>query len=183
MSEHTAFILACRLLRDTPQDVIKVLKFMTGKPEEGAFETPPDHPFFKTAIWEVSLQSAGGMLWDARSLLAYEEVTQDYYLYIRTSLKNNANQIQKFLAWLVPYCANGANMGKTPSLKNFFGNLDSPEVFMQTVSALDEGFAGYLKPEHAQFPILIYFETGKVFLAEITAVNKKPLQGFSNEKS
>jgi hypothetical protein len=178
MDEYVTLIISCQLKSDVPEPTLAVLRYLADKRNPKNLEDVPDHPFFKTENWEQALVSNGGLLWNARSSLEFVEEKKACFLNVRTSLKDGRKQIVHFLEWLAPYCKNGATFGTPPSLKSFFANVESDEAFEQLADNLDDGFIGYLKPENAAFPTLIYLEAGKVFFGKIKAMERKPAQDF-----
>jgi hypothetical protein len=185
VGEHVSFIMACQLKKDTPENVLNSLKLMTENPDsltEESYDDLPDHPFFDTEVCNLILRSAGGTLWDSHSFLQYDEGFKTNRLYIRTSVKQGLEQISLFLQWLAPYCVNGAKLGSLPPLHPILTANPSPEVIEEFLGILDEGFVGYMKPEYAHHPTLIYFEAGKVTFLEITAAKQQSVEQYLKGK-
>jgi hypothetical protein len=136
MGQHTAFIMKCALKPTTPDEVIKILKFMTDEPEVDEYEGEvPNHPLFETDCWEYILLMGGGDLWDPHSTLLYDTATNTYTLSIRTSVKDQEDQVCSFLHWIAPYSST-------------------------------EGFLGYIHPEYSHLQSRILFEDGRAFIVE-----------------
>lgn len=136
MGEHVAFIMKCELKRDTPEQVIDTLKYMT-TPTALNQEYPnhPEHPFFEEDRWENTLWFGGGEIWDPKSTFTLNEGGPVYTLNVRTSIKWGDEQIRLFLHWLVPYSKTG-------------------------------GIVGYIHPEYDRRPSRILFEDGKAYILE-----------------
>lgn len=57
MGMYTELIFGCSLRKDTPREVIEILKFMVDKSEFKEFSKPlPDHKFFQTSRWSRLFQ-------------------------------------------------------------------------------------------------------------------------------
>lgn len=113
MGMYTEFVLGVNLKRDTPDEIIDILRYMT----EGEFEDPEpeasDHLLFKTERWRYMLQcdSAyfGGL--SISKLQRPEHATDDWHLSIRSNLKNYDNEIELFLNWISPYVVTNGFIG------------------------------------------------------------------------
>lgn len=134
MSEHTAFVMSCELKKNTPQQVIDTLRYMSNLYNDyEEFDNYPSHPFFETEEWEHILGAAGGLLWDAKSTFAYDDITKVYRLNIRCSFKDHEYQIPLFLQWLSPYIRS-------------------------------KGYLGYMHPEYQALQTRILLEKGRFYL-------------------
>lgn len=93
MSCYITFIMGCELKKNIPQRVVDTLEYMTN-PDKDANNKYPDHPVFETDDWEYML---------GKSELTYNETSQTYHLKINNSIKDDIEQIEKFLHWIAPY--------------------------------------------------------------------------------
>lgn len=93
MGMYTQFYFRCRLLEDTPGEVLDMLEYMTGP---NADVTPPpveiDHPLFTTSRW-ASVLYDGDLDRVARRVAAGEV----------SGFKNYDNEIGEFVDWISPY--------------------------------------------------------------------------------
>lgn len=141
MGMYTEFVMAVKLDRDTPKDVIDILKYMCDRRLEEP-ENLPDHPLFKTKRWSALLCcDSAYFVGETNSYIRctdfYKDLSCRYLLMIRSDLKNYDSEIELFLDWITPY----------------------------VVDPVDE-CAGYFRYEEFDDPTLIYFnhvnELGKV---------------------
>lgn len=136
MGQHTAFIMKCELKADTPQQVIDTLKFMTSPNDEEELDNLPDHPLFETEEWEYMLWTGGGILWNPKSSLNYNNNNKTYSLNIRCSVKDEGgHQVRLFLHWITPFSST-------------------------------EGFLGFFHPEYEPIQSRILFENGRAYIVE-----------------
>jgi len=101
MEAYTGFFFKATLDPDTPDEVIEVLKYMTGGRSRGAGRPPPplpDHPFFKTEAWPILLfqgplhvLKVSGWLRTGPTLTVFSHLECD------------ENDIKKFLNWIYPW--------------------------------------------------------------------------------
>lgn len=102
MGEHVAFEMRARLKPVVPAEILDTLKYMTTPARlNDEYPNHPQHPFFEEEVWETTLWTAGGVIWDGESTLTPDEDV--YTLAIRTSVKGESDPIRLFLHWLVPY--------------------------------------------------------------------------------
>lgn len=137
---YTEFVFATELKKDTPENVINILKYLTDEPEydtEYAGELP-EHPFFKTDRWKWIFK-CDSYYFPGISMCQFvhdEFFPGTYYLTSRSNLKNYDNEIGKFLHWIKPYC-DGSH-----------------------------GFMGYKMYEEFDEPTLIYYDNMDTFYNE-----------------
>lgn len=103
MGMYTEFHFNSEMKKDLPQDVVDILKYMTGIIEEQPTELP-DHPLFKTDRWDYMLRT-GSYYFDADPIvsLRWDEISNAYYLCSRSDFKNYFDEIEKFIDWITPY--------------------------------------------------------------------------------
>jgi hypothetical protein len=104
MGMYTEFHFNSELKRETPKEVIEILKYMVGEREVEP-ETKPKHELFSdNNRWRFMLTSDSYYFdADTNSTLKKDDMTKDYYLCIRCNLKNYHQEIQKFIDWIMPY--------------------------------------------------------------------------------
>lgn len=109
---YTELNICVNLRKNTPQNIIDILKYMLGDIDE-----PPeltDHPLFKTERWTFMLRCT------SRYFAGYThsgmvEDDYDYHLNVRCSLKNYYSEIDQFLNFIAPYLSSyhGSFLGYT----------------------------------------------------------------------
>lgn len=108
MGMYTEFHLNVELKKDTPKDVIDVLKFMTAS---GAKTAPapqtPAHPLFTEGGRWIHMLWCGSYYFPMRvnSVLEFDTLAGAHFLSVRCNLKNYEQEIQKFVDWLTPFFA------------------------------------------------------------------------------
>lgn len=102
MGMYTELHFNAELRRDTPTEVIEVLRYMLGEIEDEP--TLPAHPLFETGRWRIMLR-ADSYYFDAKthSALYDDETAQAQFLCIRCNLKNYGGEIEAFVDWITPY--------------------------------------------------------------------------------
>lgn len=108
---YTELILGAELHRDTPKQVIDVLKYLTdfelGKTEP---KDLPEHEFFKCERWRF-LFKMGSFYFgvhNGSTKLWFDEVCDSWHISTRSNLKNYDGEIEKFLDWIKPYLSDGS---------------------------------------------------------------------------
>lgn len=104
MGMYTEVYLAIELKRDTPQEIINVLKFLAEDTHELPFELIPDHPFFKCERWRW-LFSMSSAYHPAAVINNFwqDDISKQWLINIHSSIKNYDQEIQKFCDWIAPY--------------------------------------------------------------------------------
>jgi hypothetical protein len=103
MGMFTEMYLAVRLVEDVPEDVLNVLKYMFGG-EQDEPEVLPEHEFFECHRWASLGRSASHYFIPfATSVFRYNDIANNYFLVVRTDLKNYDSEITKFLSWIDDY--------------------------------------------------------------------------------
>lgn len=111
MGMYTALVLDARTVRDTPDDVVRILKFMTAA--DGAHEPwdLPKHPLFGENRWRWMLRGSSAYFPIERNPQFYKPFYGPdegaWLLSVGTSLKNYDDEIEKFLDWVTPYIETG----------------------------------------------------------------------------
>ncbi len=103
MGMYTELHFNSRLRQDVPDIVINTLEYMVEASNIGLGELP-EHELFKTDRWPMMLRMDSAYFdADTHSTLRYDHLGKQYYLCIRTNLKNYDNEIEKFIDWIMPY--------------------------------------------------------------------------------
>lgn len=102
---YTEFIFASEIKKETPENIISILKNMTTGDihYEDNIEIP-DHEFFKCSRWK-SLFRMDSYYFDGETMskLTYDNISKSYYLTVRSNLKNYDGEIDKFLNFISTY--------------------------------------------------------------------------------
>lgn len=103
MGMYTELHYNSQLNKDIPSKIIKILRLMVEGENQGNLIFP-DHPLFKTHRWETMLRCDSYYFdADTHSTLRYDEITDAYFLCIRTNTKNYGKEIEKFIDFMNPY--------------------------------------------------------------------------------
>ncbi|KKL69796.1 hypothetical protein LCGC14_2111370, partial [marine sediment metagenome] len=110
MGMFTELHFNVELRKDTPKEVIEMLKYMTkDKPAKLNPDVTIDHPLFKTDRWRFMLVCDSYYFnADTHTTLRFDKISNTYYLCIRCNLKNYDSEIEKFIDWIRPYLADFA---------------------------------------------------------------------------
>lgn len=109
MGDYTALHLAVELRRDTPEEVIQLLKYMTGQSDNwGPLPdvVPCTEPLFKAARWNIMLRAGSAYHPFSGSQgngIAQPLPGNDYELTVLSSFKCYDGEIEKFVAFIRPY--------------------------------------------------------------------------------
>jgi hypothetical protein len=134
MGMYTELVCAFELKKDTPQDVIDILRFMTGEQVGCNLSKINAHPLFQTDRWRFMLQCdsyyfEGQTHSEVKRDTVSGEDNPSYFVTIRCNLKNYNDEIDKFIDWVKTYI-------------EYAGH--------------DEYFIGYQRYEENKDPELIY---------------------------
>ena len=103
MGMYTELNIGVNLAPDTPENVIAILKYMTGDETQLNFTTP-NHPLFTTEQWEIMLCCRSCYFAGVEgSFMEKDNILGQWKLSIRCSLKNYDSEIQKFMDFIQPY--------------------------------------------------------------------------------
>jgi hypothetical protein len=129
MGMYTELHFNSELKKDTPEEVINVLKYMVGDIEEEPEIS--SHPLFGDTRWRFMLRGDSYYFdADTHSTLRFDDISDDYYLCIRCNFKNYDDEIEKFIDWIMPY-----------------------------LEKYEEGdFLGFYRYEETEEPTLIYYK-------------------------
>ena len=103
MGMYTELHFNSELKRTTPASILSILEFMINGGDEPT-ALLPDHPLFKSTRWRFML-NMDSYYFDADTIstLRYDDISESFYLCIRTNLKDYDNEIEKFIDWIMPY--------------------------------------------------------------------------------
>ncbi|MGL5151574.1 MAG: hypothetical protein ACRC7N_13505 [Clostridium sp.] len=102
MGMYTELVLSCELKKDVPNEVIKVLEFLT---RENELEVElPNHKFFECDRWKwLFTMDSYYFSGVTHCIFRFDDISKTYFLTTRSNLKNYGSEIQKFLNWIYPY--------------------------------------------------------------------------------
>ena len=136
MGMYTELVLGVELSKETPKEVIDVLRYMTGEDDENLLhkEILENHPFFSCDRWKMLL-ICDSYYFDGQthSEIVYDKISNSHFLTSRSNLKNYDDEIDLFLNWIDPYVTTYGNWG----YKRY------EEASMPTIIFRDDN--GYLK--------------------------------------
>lgn len=100
MGMYTEFCFNAELMRDVPEDVLAVLKYMADPSGE---EPPlPEHEFFSCERWEILFVCDSSYFPNATTSAVHWDVNA-WFVSAHSSLKNYDDEISKFVDWILPY--------------------------------------------------------------------------------
>ena len=103
MGMYTEIHFNSELKSDTPEDVINILKYMVGDLENEP-ESKQDHELFGDTRWKFMLRCDSYYFdADTHSTLRFDDISNRYYLCVRSNLKNYGNEIENFVEWVKAY--------------------------------------------------------------------------------
>ncbi len=106
MGMYTEIVAAFELRRDTPENVIEILYYMCDACPRGNAPSPlPHHPLFaEECDWQFMLQrDSYSFAGDTHSTMRYDDIAKAHFLTVRSNLKNDDDEIARFLDWIEPY--------------------------------------------------------------------------------
>ena len=107
MGMYTEFVFAVELNSKTIErdGVINILKYMVRDAKRIHPDKLPNHPFFKTERWWM-LFTMGSAYFPGITHSDFQCSHGDYFLTVRSNLKNYDSEIELFLDWITPYVVN-----------------------------------------------------------------------------
>ena len=136
MGTYTEIYVKAVLKKDVDDNVVNVIKYMLGIDDVELEDlTIPSHSLFETDRWDSMLRS--GSYYHVPytvKLFEYNDISENYYLVVRSDFKNYQGEIGKFFDWIKQYLYKG----------------------------LDKQFIGYSLREGDDEPILYYVEEGLI---------------------
>lgn len=103
MGMYTELHFNSELKKEIPASILNVLAFMVGIHEDEPKELPK-HKLFNTTHWQYMLRTNSYSFdADTISTLKYDDISDSWYLCIRTNFKNYDSKIEHFIDWVMPY--------------------------------------------------------------------------------
>jgi len=108
MGMYTEFIFGAMLKKDTPDEVIEILKSMSGLSEIYP-EQLPDHALFKSDRWRALMTCCSAYFPVSSYAQMYKDEFFDcWVLSSRANLKDYGSEIKLFCDWIKPYIKDGS---------------------------------------------------------------------------
>jgi hypothetical protein len=103
MGMYTQLHLGIDLKKDTPEEVINILKYLSNPTDDEPKELPK-HEFFQCDRWKW-LFTMDSYYFDYKTQCAftYDDVNRYWNLSVTSNLKNYCGEIEKFIDWIKPY--------------------------------------------------------------------------------
>ena len=105
MSMHTEIYVKAVLKKDVDDNVVNVINYMLGIDDVELEDlTIPSHSLFETDRWDSMLRS--GSYYHVPytvKLFEYNDISENYYLVVRSDFKNYQDEIEKFFDWIKQY--------------------------------------------------------------------------------
>lgn len=101
MGMYTKLNLGLALEKDTPLNVIQILRYMVRDADMP--DDIPDHPLFETDRWDVMLVCGSGYFDDNTHTSMECDCMGRWILTARSDFKNYCGEIDKFLNFIQPY--------------------------------------------------------------------------------
>lgn len=103
MGMYTELIFGADLKKDTPEQVIEILKYMIGDTEEKPkyFPLPRCEWLFRSSSYYFGVNEPVNKMW-------YDDIGKNWVLSTRSNIKNYKCDIEAFLDWITPYIDGGS---------------------------------------------------------------------------
>lgn len=108
MGMYTELIFGAELKKDTPKEVIDVLKYMIK--DTDIIVPTPKHKFFSCARWRILFTCTSYYFGvsDSFNKLWFDKISDTWKISTRSNIKNYDGDIQEFLDWIKPYINRGS---------------------------------------------------------------------------
>lgn len=135
MGMYTELIFGAELKRETPTEVITILKSMVKGNK--TYRKLPNHPFFESARWKWLFRMGSYYfgIHDGNAELKFDDICKAWHLNTRSNLKNYDDEIEKFLDWIKPYISQGSGYRDFYAIV-IYEESDEPTIYYLS----DEGF-------------------------------------------
>ncbi len=105
MGMYTEIYVKAVLKKDVDDNVVNIIKYMLGIDDVELEDlTIPSHSLFETDRWDSMLRS--GSYYHVPytvKLFEYNDISENYYLVVRSDFKNYQDEIEKFFDWIKQY--------------------------------------------------------------------------------
>ena len=128
MGMYTELIFGVVLKKDTPDQVIKALKYMIGETEK-----PNDFPLpdgrcewlFQGGSYYFAINDSVTKMW-------IDKIDKQWHISTRSNIKNYEGEIETFLEWIKPYIDGGSGR------RNFYAITIYEEASVPTIYYLED---------------------------------------------
>ena len=129
MGMYTEIYVKAVLKGDVDDNVVNIIKYMLGMDNiELEDLTLPYHRLFATSRWHYMLQSSSYYhIPYTVKLFEYDEISENYYLVVRSDFKNYQGEIGKFFDWIAPYIEKCGD--KTFIGYSLYEEYDEPKLY------------------------------------------------------
>ena len=105
MGMYTEIYVKAVLKENVDDNVINILKYMLGIDDVELEDlTIPSHSLFETERWHCMLRSGSYYhIPYSVKLFEYNDISENYYLVVRSDFKNYQGEIGKFFDWIKQY--------------------------------------------------------------------------------
>lgn len=125
MGMYTELIFGAGLKKDTPENVIEVLKYMVGDTEE----KPKDFPLpegrcerlFRGSSYYFGVNEPLWKMWK-------DDIGENWVLSTRSNIKNYGGEIEAFLEWIKPYIDGGSGYRDMYAIVTY-EEAESPDIY------------------------------------------------------
>ena len=105
MGMYTEIYVKAVLKEDVDDNVVNIIKYMLGIDDVELEDlTIPSHSLFETDRWDSMLRS--GSYYHVPytvKLFEYNDISENYYLVVRSDFENYQGEIEKFFDWIKQY--------------------------------------------------------------------------------
>ena len=105
MGMYSEIYVKAVLKKDVDDNVVNIIKYMLGIDDVELEDlTIPSHSLFETGRWDSMLRSGSYYhIPYTIKLFEYNDISENYYLVVRSDFKNYQGEIGKFFDWITPY--------------------------------------------------------------------------------
>ena len=115
--------------KSVDDNVINIIKYMLGMDDVELEDLEiPSHSLFTTGRWHYMLRSSSYYhIPYTVKLLEYDNISENYYLVVRSDFKNYQGEIGKFFDWITPYVEKDGD--KTFIWYSLYEEDDEPKLY------------------------------------------------------
>lgn len=125
MGMYTELIFGATLKKETPNEVIEVLKYMLGESEN----KPDNFPLpegrcewlFRGGSYYFAVNNSVSKMW-------LDDIDNCYHISTRSNIKNYNNEIEIFLRWIEPYISGGSGVNDMYAIV-IYEEQDEPTIY------------------------------------------------------
>lgn len=101
---YTEIYVNFRMIDNVPENVVNLIKVMTGEIENNESIEKPNHPLFKTTRWWF-LFNSHSFYHIPYTVVNFKknDISRNWYLTARSDLKDYDNEVELFFDWIKQY--------------------------------------------------------------------------------